>query len=384
MSDSSEKPTLCLVCNDKSSGRHYGVLTCDGCRGFFKRSVRRGVGYVCREKNKCVVDLSRRNQCQACRMKKCLAVGMKKDAVQHERAPRMPKQKMNQFSPFPRVVDYSKLAPSILHHLPSRQVASDSTVAMSPPHTPKEQILISTAEELYKTVSKLLVEAITWVRNIPTFTELPFYDQAILLEHSWCELFILSLSYWNIPLDIDFLLQLGNYDESKNDKCNAGKKDTISELVHLKSIVQRFRLLNLDSTEFACVKAVILFDTELRGIRATEHIEKFRDEAQAMLDGYTSSRASSKLRFGKILLKLPLLSVISTRLIEDCFFKGTIANINTVRPEEGRTKPQSPSPLKCDVNNNDVAIDDEEMEIVIVDDDDEKIFDEKTAHKKER
>lgn len=103
-----------------------------------------------------------------------------------------------------------------------------------------------------------------------------------------------------------------------------------------------------------------------------------------MLDGYTSSRASSKLRFGKILLKLPLLSVISTRLIEDCFFKGTIANINTVRPEEGRTKPQSPSPLKCDVNNNDVAIDDEEMEIVIVDDDDEKIFDEKTAHKKER
>ena len=69
----------CFVCGDRSSGRHYGVLTCDGCRGFFKRSVRRGIGYHCREKNQCVVDLSRRNQCQSCRFKKCIAVGMRKE-----------------------------------------------------------------------------------------------------------------------------------------------------------------------------------------------------------------------------------------------------------------------------------------------------------------
>lgn len=69
----------CFVCGDRSSGRHYGVLTCDGCRGFFKRSVRRGIGYHCRENNQCVVDLSRRNQCQSCRFKKCIAVGMRKE-----------------------------------------------------------------------------------------------------------------------------------------------------------------------------------------------------------------------------------------------------------------------------------------------------------------
>ena len=71
----------CFVCGDRSSGRHYGVLTCDGCRGFFKRSVRRGLGYQCREKGQCVVDLSRRNQCQSCRFKKCLGVGMRQEGL---------------------------------------------------------------------------------------------------------------------------------------------------------------------------------------------------------------------------------------------------------------------------------------------------------------
>ncbi|XP_045784695.1 photoreceptor-specific nuclear receptor-like isoform X2 [Maniola jurtina] len=78
---------LCRVCGDKASGKHYGVPSCDGCRGFFKRSIRRNLDYVCKENGRCVVDVSRRNQCQACRFSKCLRVNMKKD-VQHERAPR--------------------------------------------------------------------------------------------------------------------------------------------------------------------------------------------------------------------------------------------------------------------------------------------------------
>ncbi len=38
--------------------------------------------YVCKESNKCVIDVSRRNQCQACRLKRCLEVKMNKDGKQ--------------------------------------------------------------------------------------------------------------------------------------------------------------------------------------------------------------------------------------------------------------------------------------------------------------
>ncbi|XP_028168894.1 nuclear receptor subfamily 2 group E member 1-like [Ostrinia furnacalis] len=80
MEASGGKPeALCRVCGDKASGKHYGVPSCDGCRGFFKRSIRRNLDYVCKENGRCVVDVTRRNQCQACRFSKCLRVNMKKD-----------------------------------------------------------------------------------------------------------------------------------------------------------------------------------------------------------------------------------------------------------------------------------------------------------------
>ena len=29
----------CKVCQDHSSGKHYGIFACDGCAGFFKVST---------------------------------------------------------------------------------------------------------------------------------------------------------------------------------------------------------------------------------------------------------------------------------------------------------------------------------------------------------
>ena len=71
----------CIVCGDKSSGKHYGVLTCEGCKSFFKRSVRRNLTYTCRGSRNCPVDQHHRNQCQYCRFKKCIKVGMRREGI---------------------------------------------------------------------------------------------------------------------------------------------------------------------------------------------------------------------------------------------------------------------------------------------------------------
>ncbi|XP_075344888.1 nuclear receptor subfamily 2 group F member 1-A-like [Mycteria americana] len=69
----------CVVCGDKSSGKHYGQFTCEGCKSFFKRSVRRNLTYTCRANRNCPIDQHHRNQCQYCCLKKCLKVGMRRE-----------------------------------------------------------------------------------------------------------------------------------------------------------------------------------------------------------------------------------------------------------------------------------------------------------------
>lgn len=77
----------CVVCGDKASGRHYGVISCEGCKGFFKRSIRKQLGYACRGGKDCPINKPHRNRCQYCRLQKCLAVGMRAESVQQERKP---------------------------------------------------------------------------------------------------------------------------------------------------------------------------------------------------------------------------------------------------------------------------------------------------------
>jgi hypothetical protein len=77
----------CVVCSDRSSGKHYGQYTCEGCKSFFKRSVRRNLVYQCRFSKNCPIDQYHRNQCQYCRFRKCLTKGMKREAVQKGRTP---------------------------------------------------------------------------------------------------------------------------------------------------------------------------------------------------------------------------------------------------------------------------------------------------------
>ncbi|KAH9360839.1 hypothetical protein HPB48_009367 [Haemaphysalis longicornis] len=68
---------LCPVCGDKVSGYHYGLLTCESCKGFFKRTVQNKKVYTCVADRSCHIDKSQRKRCPFCRFQKCLDVGMK-------------------------------------------------------------------------------------------------------------------------------------------------------------------------------------------------------------------------------------------------------------------------------------------------------------------
>ncbi|CAL8287946.1 unnamed protein product [Merluccius merluccius] len=86
---------LCKVCGDVASGFHYGVHACEGCKGFFRRSIQQNIQYKkCLKMENCTVMRSNRNRCQQCRFKKCLSVGMSRDAVRFGRIPKREKQRM--------------------------------------------------------------------------------------------------------------------------------------------------------------------------------------------------------------------------------------------------------------------------------------------------
>ncbi|XP_048782439.1 LOW QUALITY PROTEIN: nuclear receptor subfamily 1 group D member 1 [Lagopus muta] len=86
---------LCKVCGDVASGFHYGVHACEGCKGFFRRSIQQNIQYKkCLKNENCSIVRINRNRCQQCRFKKCLLVGMSRDAVRFGRIPKREKQRM--------------------------------------------------------------------------------------------------------------------------------------------------------------------------------------------------------------------------------------------------------------------------------------------------
>ena len=72
---------LCKICGDKASGFHYGVASCEGCKGFFRRSIQKKMSYKCMKDGSCLILLLNRNRCQHCRFKKCIEMGMSRECV---------------------------------------------------------------------------------------------------------------------------------------------------------------------------------------------------------------------------------------------------------------------------------------------------------------
>ncbi|XP_062894010.1 vitamin D3 receptor-like isoform X1 [Mobula hypostoma] len=74
-------PRICGVCGDKATGFHFNAMTCEGCKGFFRRSMKKKAHFTCPFNGSCSITKDNRRHCQACRLKRCQDIGMMKEFI---------------------------------------------------------------------------------------------------------------------------------------------------------------------------------------------------------------------------------------------------------------------------------------------------------------
>ncbi|XP_053322320.1 hepatocyte nuclear factor 4-gamma isoform X2 [Spea bombifrons] len=297
---------LCAICGDRATGKHYGASSCDGCKGFFRRSIRKSHVYSCRFSRQCVVDKDKRNQCRYCRLKKCFRAGMKKEAVQNERDRISTRKNTFEGSSIPSI--NTLLQAEIL----SRQVATSSSLI-----TDVNMKKIATVTDVCESIKQQLLVLVEWAKYIPAFCELPLDDQVALLRAHAGEHLLLGVTKRSMVYK-DILLLGNNYVIHRN-----SSEIEISRVANriLDELVQPFQDIQIDDNEYACLKAIVFFDPDAKGLSNPMKIKNMRYQVQISLEDYINDRQyDSRGRFGELLLLLPTLQSITWQMIEQVQF----------------------------------------------------------------
>lgn len=368
---------LCLICGDKASGKHYGVYSCEGCKGFFKRTVRKNLTFSCREERNCLIDKRQRNRCQYCRYQKCLATGMRREAVQEERQ-RTKDSEDNEVestsnshidSHFDRLVGTTSIAPVTLNGTDSNGAAANVTMAgmqnvglrgptgilTNDPLAINSSGILATIDNGVKVennflatrhhsnnnlktddlrtnsvlthqsaFSNLLDEAvfnqidslIKWATNIREFKTLLIPDRLQLLKTYWNELILIDIAFRSMSLLDRHIIGLSIWSDiiiSEHTAVEAGISNMFDRIQ--KEIVLKLKEMRVDQRELNLLKQIILFNPEAQGLKTSRPIEDMRNLAFTELENYCNHNylETQPNRFGKLLLRLPALRSIGLK-----------------------------------------------------------------------
>ncbi|XP_053696910.1 protein ultraspiracle homolog isoform X1 [Sabethes cyaneus] len=327
---------LCSICGDRASGKHYGVYSCEGCKGFFKRTVRKDLSYACREDKNCTIDKRQRNRCQYCRYQKCLACGMKREAVQEER------QRSSKFSIKNEEINSTSSVRDVtierIHEaeLLSEQKSGDNAIpylrvgsnSMIPPEF---KIPVS---HLCQMVNKQIYQLIDYARRMPNFTNLHRDDQVMLLRCGWNEMLIASVAWRSMeyietersPDGTRVMIRqpqqlcLGpGFTLHRNSALQAGV-DTLFDRI-LCELGIKMKRLDVTRAELGVLKAIILFNPDIRGLKSQKEIDQMREKIYSCLDEYCKQQHPAEDgRFAQLLLRLPALRSISLKCLDHLNF----------------------------------------------------------------
>ncbi|XP_078384162.1 retinoic acid receptor RXR-alpha-B-like [Oculina patagonica] len=343
---------ICAICSDKATGHHYGVTSCEGCKGFFKRSVQNKKVYSCRNLTQdCPVDKRHRNRCQFCRLQKCIKAGMLKEAVREDRTPGG-KHKNTSFSLNARIK--SEPAAKLARTSSSSSSISDRVDAVPPVKTPtrtfppfiKELLryepqcgddsavcpgcqLEDTGQKTLAHVTQQAEEQIKrnleWFKCLPLLHDISESDKRVLSKSAWIELMLINLTKQSLHLDNGVLLCKGQVLDFSTAEATG-----IGDIMHrVMQLTAKFKELNLDDAEFVCIKVIVLLNPDVKGLFDQQLIEKLQDKVHASLLEYNNNfHPGEPNRFGNILLRLPELRSIGTKSLERLFMLSLTGQIN--------------------------------------------------------
>lgn len=324
---------ICAVCGDHSTGRHYGANTCEGCKLFFKRSIKKRLYYTCRVAGCCPVNKRFRNSCQYCRMRKCLTVGMKREAVQQTRAQDFEKSRKRHRrqqlkGEMRREAEFVSLS-DFVYHLQAVEPYQTPQTRNDARSTREESTTSSDsvsgvqklpAENTTEIAARLLFMSIHWAKNVRHFADLSHFDQVTLLQENWCKIFVINLVQWAMPFELAPLVA---------DVMEKTPSEHLDRVLHnigkLNEVVFKLVQLGLNRAEFTLLKALVLFNPDNDQLSDSVQIQAVQNKTRNALEEYVRlHRPEASSRFGQLLIKLTSLGAVDPQVLEHVFFNKLI------------------------------------------------------------
>ncbi|CAJ0946308.1 unnamed protein product, partial [Mesorhabditis belari] len=302
-----EEAQVCAICGDKATGKHYGAISCDGCKGFFRRTVRKRHNYVCRYSHTCKVDKDHRNTCRRCRFDVCMKMGMRKEAVQAER------DRIAKPSPAATVAEEPLLEELLQAEAAVRQLRS-SVITRTSDARHGEATTIDVTDSMHQQ----LVLMVEWAKRLASFAKLPMSAQVGLLRHFSAQHLVMCAAFRSIPLD-DAVWLTNETRLHKNSKDVPDMNRVAARIVD--QLTVPMRRLEMNEIEYCALKAVAFFDPIAKGVDdSCGDVDLTR---QQVLDAFerhvrfVSPLRENPRRFSQFLLLLPPILGIARDLIED-------------------------------------------------------------------